>query len=321
MRRFLILMLLFVIGTSFVFAAGQQTRSEIRIGVALSSSDEFNMNLRRLYEDYARSVDGVSISFTHAISSTGQISDIENLVAQGINVLVIRALDQDIVTPAVLAAQARGIKIVVDEANVNGVEWDARITGAQIDHGIMLGEFLMGLINAGEIDRARIGYIAGSSTENALGRRNGIAQVLGPGRYEYMAGGAEGFELAEQWSATRAQVIVENWITSGLINNINVIACMNDEIANGAIAALGGRFPRIIVLGVDGSTVGQANIRNGTMRATTFQDSRLSARAVIDTCVALVRGTPVRFSDPVNKLVNPEHIALMTRETIDALIR
>jgi ABC-type sugar transport system substrate-binding protein len=113
---------------------------------------------------------------------------------------------------------------------------------------------------------------------------------------------------------------VENWISSGKINDINVIGCMNDEIANGAITALGGNYPNIIVLGVDGSTVGQANIRNGKMAVTTFQDTSVSAQAVIDACVSLIDGKTLNFSDPVTKTIDPKHIKLMTRETIDSLV-
>ena len=320
MKKSFLLMVLLVIGVTVLFAAGQQNRNEIRIGIALSSSDEFNTNLRREYEAYARTLDGVRVTFTHASSAVGQVSDVENLISQGVHVLVIRAVDGETVVPALNRAKAQGIKIVVDEANVNFPNWDARISGDQLNHGIILGNFLKEQIDQRVIDRARIGYIAGLAVEDALRRKTGISTVLTPAQHEFVTGGAQGYDLAEGWSATRAQQIVENWITSGQIERMNVIACMNDEIANGAIAALGNRYPNIIVLGVDGSAVGQANIRNGRMRATTYQNSRLSAVAVIDTCIKLQRGEAITFSDPQNRSVDPRNISLMTLQTIDSLV-
>jgi len=322
MKRKLLCAVLLVIGAAFLFAGGgsQQNKDEIRIGVALSSSDEFNTNLRREYEAYAKTLSGVRMSFTHATSAAAQVTDVENLVSQGVNVLVIRAVDGETVVPAVNAAKAKGIIIVVDETNVNGVDWNARITGDQSNHGIMLGNFLKELISKGEIDKARIGYIAGLATANILKRKTGISDVMTANEHEFVIGGANGYEIAEGWSAARAQQIVENWITSGQISRMNVIACMNDEIANGVIAALGDRFPNIIVMGVDGSAVGQANIRNGKMRVTTFQDSKKSAKAVIDSCVSLYRGEAITFSDPENKFIDPKNISLMTLETIDSLV-
>ena len=326
MKKSLLAVFLLIIGAVVLFAGGggqqggQQSSNEVRIGVALSSSDEFNTNLRREYQAYANTLSGVRISFTHATSPASQVQDIENLVSQGVNVLVVRAADGQTVAPAVNAAKARGIYIVIDEAEVPNVDYDVRITGDQMNHGIMLGEYLKDMISRREIDTARIGYIAGSASEFALRRKVGISEVLTPAEHEFVIGGAGGYELAEQWSATRAQQIVENWITSGQISRMNVISCMNDEIANGAIAALGTQFPNIIVLGVDGSTVGQANIRNGRMRATTYQDSKKSAKAVIDTCVSLFKKETISFSNPQTRIVDPKHISLMTLQTIDSLL-
>lgn len=320
MKGKLVCAALFVFGAAFLFGGAQKDTNEILIGIALSSSDEFNTNLRREYEAYAKTMTGVRLTFTHATSAPGQVTDVENLVSQGVDVLVVRAVDGETVVPAVNAAKTAGIKIVIDETNVNGVDWDARITGDQLNHGIILGNYLKDLIAKGTIDKARIGYIAGLATENILKRKTGISQVLNPAQHEFVTGGANGYEIAEGWSAAKAQELVENWITSGQINRMNVIACMNDEIANGAIAALGTRYPNIIVLGVDGSSVGQANIRNGKMKATTFQDSKKSAKAVIETCVKIYKGEAIAFSDSQRKLVNPDNISLMTPETIDSLV-
>jgi ABC-type sugar transport system substrate-binding protein len=71
---------------------------------------------------------------------------------------------------------------------------------------------------------------------------------------------------------------------------------------------------------VDGSTVGQANIRNGKMAVTTYQDTSVSTKVVIDTCVSLIDGKPLNFTESATKKIAPNHIKLMTRETIDRLL-
>jgi ABC-type sugar transport system substrate-binding protein len=304
-------------------AGGQDefARARVRIGIALSSSDEFNMNLDKMYRDYAATLPGVAVTITHAKDAQSQPDDIENLVSKGANVLVIRATDSNTVLPAVNAARAKGLKIVVDEAKLE-TGYDALILGDQKEHGRMLALYLEERIKAGTIPRdIRLAYLAGVATELALGRMYGITETLAKDAYGCnLVLGGDGYDLAEGWSATKAQQIVENWISSGKINDINVIACMNDEIANGAITALGGDYPNITVLGVDGSTVGQANIRNGKMAVTTFQDTSVSTRAVIDACVSLIDAKPIDFTDPVTKTIAPNHIKLMTLETIDSLV-
>jgi ABC-type sugar transport system substrate-binding protein len=308
---------------AILFARGQDefAQARVRIGIALSSSDEFNMNLDKMYRDYAATLPGVAVTIIHAKDAQSQPDDIENLVSKGANVLVMRATDAGTVLPAVNAARVKGLKIVIDEA-VLETDYDALIVGDQREHGKMLAQYLEERVKAGTIPRdIRLAYLAGAASEIALGRMYGITETLEKDGYGYsLVLGGNGYELAEGWSATKAQQIVENWISSGRINDINVIGCMNDEIANGAITALGGNYPNIIVLGVDGSTVGQANIRNGKMAVTTYQDTSVSTKAVIDTCVSLIDGKPLNFTDRATKKIAPNHIKLMTQETIDRLV-
>jgi ABC-type sugar transport system substrate-binding protein len=306
-----------------LFARGQDefTKARVRIGIALSSSDEFNMNLDRMYQNYVSTLPGVAVTIIHAKDAQSQPDDIENLVSRGANVLVIRATDQGTVLPAVNAAAGKSLKIVVDETKLE-TAYDALIVGEQKEHGRMLAQYLEERVRAGTIPRdIRLAYLAGVASEIALGRMYGITEALAKDGYGYtLVIGGNGYELAEGWSATKAQQIVENWISSGKINDINVIGCMNDEIANGAITALGGNYPNIVVLGVDGSTVGQANIRNGRMAVTTYQDTSVSTKAVVDACVSLIDGKPLNFTDSATKTIAPNHIKLMTPETIDRLL-
>jgi ABC-type sugar transport system substrate-binding protein len=306
-----------------LFARGQDefTKARVRIGIALTNSGEFNMNLAKMYRDYASTLPGVAVTIVHAKDAQSQPDDIENLVSKGANVLVMRAADDRTVLPAVNAARAKGLKIVIDEA-VLETDYDALIVGDQQEHGRMLAQYLEERINAGAIPRdIRLAYISGAAGDFALGRLYGITETLAEDGYSYtLVLGGNGYDIAEGASATRAQQIVENWISSGKINDINVIGCWTDEIANGAITALGGNYPNIVVLGVDGTSVGQGNIRNGKMAATTYQDTSIVTKTVIDTCVSLIDGKLLNFSDSAAKTIDPKHIKLMTRETIDSLV-
>ena len=292
----------------------------VLIGLSQSFTDEFNTNLLAVYQNLVATMDGVNRVATNAGGATAQqLMDVENLIAQGVDVIILRPVEGDAAGTAISAIRNAGIYLIIDEVAVpEGSDFDARIVGEQLDHGRMLGGFLSSLIASGELEEANIGYIAGSASAFALGRKNGFLETLPSANF--IAGGAEGFVLAEGWDAGLAQNIVEGWIASGLIEDMTVIAAMNDELANGAIAALAGNFPDIIILGVDGSEIGQHNIRNGNMRATTFQDLRLSSAAAIQTAVSLARGEAIQFDDAENRLINPRHFAVMTIENIDELL-
>ena len=317
--NFLAIALILVGSAFFLTGCAEDDDDTIRIGVSLAFADEFNMNLEREYEVQVVNFEGVEIVFANANgSSAQQLIDIENLIAQQVDVIVLRAVEADAIETAAQAIINAGIILVVDETDSPGGLHHARIVGEQIDHGIMLGQYLQGLLDRGEISEINIGYIAGSPSAFALGRKNGI--TISAPTANFVAGGDEGFVLAEGWNAVLAQEIVEGWISGGLIHEMNVIAAMNDEIANGVIAALAGNFPDIIILGVDGSAIGQHNIREGHQRATTFQDISLLVRAVLNTSVALAQDEAIVFDDVENRLVNPRHLSLMTIDTIDDLV-
>jgi ABC-type sugar transport system substrate-binding protein len=175
-----IVFFLLVIGGVNLFARGQDefAKARVRIGIALSSSDEFNMNLDRMYKDYVGTLSGVAVTITHAKDAQSQPDDIENLVSKGANILVIRATDANTVLPAVNAARARGLKVVIDEAKLD-TDFDAIIAGEQKEHGRMLALYLEERIKAGTIPRdIRLAYLAGAASELALGRMYGITETL-----------------------------------------------------------------------------------------------------------------------------------------------
>jgi ABC-type sugar transport system substrate-binding protein len=318
------LILFFLISQKVIlYARGQDefAKTRVRIGIALTNSGEFNMNLAKMYRDYAATLPGVAVTIIHAKDAQSQPDDIENLVSKGANVLVMRAADTRTVLPAVNAARAKGLKIVIDEA-VLETDYDALIVGDQKEHGRMLARYLEERVKEGTIPRdIRLAYISGGTGDFVLGRMYGITETLKKDSYGYtLVLGGNGYDIAEGASATKAQQIVENWISSGKINDINVIGCWTDEIANAAITALGGNYPNIVILGVDGTSVGQENIRKGKMAATTYQDTSIVTKTVIDTCVSLIDGKPLNFTEPATKKIAPNHIKLMTLETIDRLL-
>jgi ABC-type sugar transport system substrate-binding protein len=279
-----------------------------------------NTALHRVYEEYGATLDGVELVFTNAGGSIPQqLVDLENLITQRVDAIVLRAVQGDAVSTAVAQINVAGIPLIIDEVAVPTGGYQARIVGDTTTIGILQGGYLQNLYDRGEINAINIGYIAGSASAFALIRHRAVLDGAPSARF--VAGGSEGFVLAEGWNPVAAQEIVAGWISSGLINQMNVIIAMNDVLANGVIAALGGNYPNMIIIGSDGSTIGQHNIRNGSMRASPYVDFNLSARSVLNTAVSLARGQPVVFDDPANRLIDPRHFTLMTIDNIDQLIR
>jgi ABC-type sugar transport system substrate-binding protein len=291
---------------------GTASTGTIKIGFAMPVSDEINMNMRGSYETYAETLEGVQLIFTSAEGDAEQqTTDVENLISQNCNVIIIRPVDGQSIGTACDAVVNAKIPLIIDEFIVNATNYTVRTVIDQADHGRVLGSYLQGLLDKGAIKEVKIGYIAGDSDPLMMSRRDGISETCTSAVFV-----ADG--VANNWSATEAQAIVENWISSGLINDMNVIACMDDALANAAITALGDDYPDIIVLGAGGTNVlAQQNITSGRMKASTYQNNVIAAKNMLDVCFDLANGVEVKYDDPENRLLNLRSISLMTADTIE----
>ncbi len=289
---------------------GTASTDMIKIGFAMPVSDEINMNMRGSYETYAETLEGVQLIFTSAEGDAEQqITDVENLISQNCDVIIIRPVDGQSIGVACDAVVNANIPLIIDEFIVDATNYNVRTVIDQADHGRVLGNYLQGLLDKGAIKEVKIGYIAGDSDPLMMSRRAGISDTC-----DFAVFVADG--VANNWSATEAQAIVENWISSGLINDMNVIACMDDALANAAITALGDNYPDIIVLGAGGTNVlAQQYIVSGKMKASTYQDNVITAKNMLDVCFDLANGVEVKYDDPENRLLNLRSISLMTADT------
>jgi ABC-type sugar transport system substrate-binding protein len=288
----------------------------IKIGLAMPQIDEITQNLYGSYEAYAETLQGVEIILTDAEGSAEQQSkDIESLISQNCDVIIIRAVDGDSITAACDAAANANIPLVIDGTPVATSNYAAFVSENQSTHGRLHGEYLQGLLDKGDIKDVRIGYIAGDSNADMLKRMTGISDTCPSATFT--AEIEKGYALAENWSAEEARGIVESWISSGLINDMNVIACMDAALANAVVAALGDDYSDMIVLGAgaDNPLIWQ-NIEDGKIKATTRQDNTVLVKKVMDTCVDLAGGVEITFDEPASRIVDPQNITLMTAETI-----
>ncbi len=95
-----------------------------------------------------------------------------------------------------------------------------------------------------------------------------------------------------KFSRNDAVDVVSNWMTAG--DDINAIASNNDEMAIGAIQALGKNDKHILVAGVDGTPDALQMIKNGKMVASVFQDAKGQGEGAVQTAVKLVKGEKVQ---------------------------
>ena len=102
--------------------------------------------------------------------------------------------------------------------------------------------------------------------------------------------------------------VVSNWMTAG--NDINAIASNNDEMAIGALQALGKNPDKILIAGVDGTPDALQMLKQGKMIATVFQDAQGQGEGAVQAAVKLAKG------EKVQKVINIPY-QLITKENMD----
>lgn len=197
-----------------------------------------------------------------------QVSLVEQMVAAGVNAIVIAPADSKALVPALRRAQAAGVVIV----NIDN-RLDA---SAMKDAGLMIPfvgpDNRAGAVAAGRVLAARltkgdaVAIIEGIPTaDNGRQRRLGFEDAVKEASLNLVA------VQSGQWEMEKA-----NTVAAGLLNahpNLKAIFCGNDNMALGAVAAIkaSGREGRVLVAGFDNIKGVQPLLASGALVATADQ--------------------------------------------------
>ena len=283
---------------SFTFAlllfAGAAAQS---IGLSVSTLDNpFFVTLRDGAQAMADEL-GLELLVTDARDSVStQISDIEDLVQRGIDVLIVNPTDSDAVVPAVMAANAAGVPVIAVDRGVGaGAEVAYFIASDNVAGGSAAGEFICEMIG-GSGPVVELEGIPGVSAtrERGLGFNTFVSENC-PG-IEIVARQTANFNRAEGLS------VMENILVAQ--PEIEAVFAHNDEMALGALQAVEESGRDILVVGFDATDDAVAAVEACRMGATVAQlPAQLGAQAVEAAAEIIANGAP---AETVNVAVSLE---------------
>lgn len=116
---------------------------DISIGVSfMTLNSPFFEAMQRGVEEEAEAL-GVDVTITDAqLNAADQISSVENLIAQDVDVILLNAVDSEAVVPAVEAANEAGIPVICLDVLASGGEITSFIASNNRAAGEMGGEFI-----------------------------------------------------------------------------------------------------------------------------------------------------------------------------------
>jgi D-xylose transport system substrate-binding protein len=286
-----------------VAAAGLSTASfaqDITVGVSWSNFQEERWKTDEAAMKAALEAAGATyISADAQSSSAKQLSDIESLIAQGVDALVILAQDTQAVIPAVQAAADEGIPVIAYDRLIE----DARafyLTFDNVEVGRMQARAILAVQPEG-----RYVMIKGSPTDpNSDFLRGGQQEVL----QEAIDAGKitiVGEAYTDGWLPANAQRNMEQILTE-TNNGVDAVVASNDGTAGGVVAALTAQgMQGIPVSGQDGDHAALNRIALGTQTVSVWKDARELGKAAGEIAVALAKGADPASIPGVTKFTTP----------------
>ena len=216
---------------------------------------------------------------------TKQQQDIEDLVAQGCNVIVVNPVDATGTVAAVNNTMAQGIPVFIMDNSIDAsANYISMVQSDNFAIGTMLGDWLGAQF--GIADEIRIGFLSGN-VGNQLGTARRIGVIKGLTEYQLVEHNKTNFRVLTQfwggWNKADGQAAAEDMLQAA--PDINVLFAENDSMALGALAVINelGRDD-IIIIGFDGEQEALNLIaEGGAYGATGFNDPSACAKKTLET--------------------------------------
>ncbi|MEX0970942.1 MAG: D-xylose ABC transporter substrate-binding protein [Paracoccaceae bacterium] len=217
-------------------------------------------------------------------SSSKQLSDVESLIAQGVDALIILAQDSQAIGAAMDAAANEGIPVVAYDRLID----DNRAFYLTFDN-VEVGRMQARAVLAAQPEGNYV-MIKGSPTDpNADFLRGGQQEVL----QDAIDSGAITIvaeAYTDGWLPANAQRNMEQILTAN-DNNVDAVVASNDGTAGGVVAALTAQgIDGIPVSGQDGDHAALNRVALGTQTVSVWKDARDLGRVAAEIAVALAGG-------------------------------
>ena len=219
-------------------------------------------------------------------SASKQLTDIENLISQGANVLIVLAQDTDAIQPAIQKAVDEGIPVIGYDRLIENPK-AFYITFDNKEVGVLQAKAVFAVQPKGNYV-----IIKGNSADpNADFLRSGMEEVIGDA---VKSGDIKivGETYTDNWDPANAQKEMEQFLTVNN-NNVDAVLSENDGMAGGVVAALAaqGLAGQVPVSGQDGDHAALNRVALGTQTVSVWKDARELGKAAAEVALKLAGGT------------------------------
>lgn len=260
------------------------------VGVSLpTQSNERWVRDREAMETVADEL-GLDMRLQVANQDAGtQVSQCQNLITQGIDVLILAPYDATSAATIVESAHQAGIPVISYDRLITNTFVDTYISFDNVRVGEMQGKYITSVAPEGNYV-----VLSGASTDNN-------AKLFKQGAMKYIQPLVDKGDInivmeqsVKNWDPGNALNLMENALTAN-DNNIDAVLAPNDQCAGAAIEALAAQDMAgdVPITGQDATLEGAQRIVEGTQTMTIFKDTRELAKKSIEVALAFAQGDDI----------------------------
>ena len=281
---------------------------KIGISMPTQSLERWNRDgsyLQKQFEDA-----GYEVELTYSDNETDrQVNDIQNLISDGVNLLVVAAIDGEALNTVMDEAADAGIPVISYDRllmNSDAVTYYATFDNYKV--GQKQGEYLVDALDLDNQDGPfNIELFTGDPGDNNCnfffgGAMDVLQKYIDEGKLVVKSGQTEFEQVATaNWDSAKAQDRMDTIIAGNYSDgtNLDAVLCSNDSTALGVENALAasytGEYP--IITGQDCDTPNVKNLVAGKQAMSVFKDTRALASAVVKMVDSIMKGEEPEVND------------------------
>ncbi|MEU2228250.1 substrate-binding domain-containing protein [Streptomyces sp. NPDC018347] len=294
-----------VVGATSFLHSGSPASANPRMGLSLSTlNNPFFVQIRSGAQAEAKKL-GVDLTVTDAQNDASQqANQLQNFTSSGLGAIIVNPVDSDAAGNSVKAADKAHIPVIAVDRGVNKATVDTLVASDNVAGGELAAKTIAEKLGG----KGKIVILQGQAgTSAARERAAGFARGL----KEY-----PGIQVLAQQPAdfdrTKGLDVMSNLLQSH--PDVQGVIAANDEMALGAVKALGSRAGRSVqVVGFDGTPDGLTAVKDGTLYASVAQQPSQLGRIAVDNALKAVQGKKVEPTVKVPvKVVTKQNVAGFT---------
>ncbi|MGE7765361.1 ribose ABC transporter substrate-binding protein RbsB [Peribacillus sp. NPDC096540] len=274
----------------------KDSMEDVKVGVSISTlNNPFFVSLKDGIEKEAKEK-GMKVTVVDAQDDTAkQISGIEDLILQKVDILLVNPTDSAAISSAVQSANEAGIPVITIDRSSDEGDIETFIASDNVAGGELAAEYLVKELG----EKAKVVELEGVSGASATRERGKGFHNIADKQLEVLT------SQTAEFDRTKGLNVMEN-ILQGK-KDIQAVFAHNDEMALGAIEAIKAAGKDIIVVGFDGNDDALKAVENGDLKATIAQQPALIGKEAVNASEKVLKGEKIdeKISVPL-KLVTKE---------------